>query len=173
MACITILCIPILRDELPALVPAAARPQQLRRSCAGLNFEQASALAALFGGQHSLLARPRRACIADLIAFLHNRSASSLLWPQMCTVGSPHLHRLPGRELNLDAHSLLYLVLGMLQMSMDRRKCCCGSCTDQEPRQRLDVFRMQSRSLLQLPLKTCTCRRTEIRIERTAHCIIC
>ena len=53
---------------------------------AGLSQEQASALAELFGGQHSLLGRPRRACIADLIAFLAHRSEDARLWPQLCTV---------------------------------------------------------------------------------------
>ena len=55
---------------------------------AGLTQEQARALAELFGGQHSLLGRPRRACIADLIAFLVHRSQDQRLWPQLCTVGS-------------------------------------------------------------------------------------
>jgi hypothetical protein len=54
---------------------------------AGLTQEQACALAELFGGQHSLLGKPRRACIADLIAFLVHRSEDQRLWPQLCTVG--------------------------------------------------------------------------------------
>lgn len=54
---------------------------------AGLTQEQACALAELFGGQHSLLGKPKRACIADLIAFLVHRSQDARLWPQLCTVG--------------------------------------------------------------------------------------
>ena len=54
---------------------------------AGLTQEQACALAELFGGQHSLLGKPKRACIADLIAFLVHRSQDLRLWPQLCTVG--------------------------------------------------------------------------------------
>ena len=54
----------------------------------GLSQEQAGALAELFGGRHSLLGRPRRACIADLIAFLAQRSENEHLWPQLCTVRS-------------------------------------------------------------------------------------
>jgi hypothetical protein len=53
---------------------------------AGLTQEQAGALAELFGGQHSLLGKPKRACIADLIAFFVHRSQDQRLWPQLCTV---------------------------------------------------------------------------------------
>lgn len=53
---------------------------------AGLSQEQAGALAELFGGQHSLLGEPKRACIANLIAFFVHRSEDTRLWPQLCTV---------------------------------------------------------------------------------------
>lgn len=72
------------KDAKTAARHAAAA--QEARSMLGLNFEQTSAVAALFGGQHTLLPCPRRACIADLIAFLHQHSSSDFLWPQLCTV---------------------------------------------------------------------------------------
>lgn len=53
---------------------------------AGLSQEQAGALAELFGGQHNLLGKAKRACIADLIAFFVHRSEDHKLWPQLCTV---------------------------------------------------------------------------------------
>lgn len=57
---------------------------------AGLSQEQAAAIAELFGGQHSLLGKPKRACIADLIAFYVHRSPDQRLWPQLCTVCLMH-----------------------------------------------------------------------------------